>query len=148
MSTGTKTSTRSANGSTASAMALRPTAFEVQSQTNPAVTYRVQLPDCDCKDFRYRRANPPAVVTRIEDLFCKHLVQGFRVAGWQLPAEPLIGLSEDEAFELLIRLHVGRHAADDVLAAARTFRSSRAAVGESVLVLSFDRVQQLFTVQL
>jgi len=74
--TDTRTRPRTA---TTTPMAVRPTAFKVRSETKPDIVYNVQLPDCDCPDFSWRRANKP------EDPFCKHLKQALSVSGWQVP---------------------------------------------------------------
>jgi len=73
--------TRSA---TTAPMAIRPTAFKVNSESQPGVVYDVQLPDCTCPDFSYRKANRP------EDPFCKHIRQAMSVAGWQVPGSGVI----------------------------------------------------------
>lgn len=66
---------------TTTPMAIRPTSFVVNSESKPGATYRVQLLDCECPDFTYRKANRP------EDPFCKHIKQAMSVAGWQVPGD-------------------------------------------------------------
>ena len=77
-------------------MYLRPTAFEVASESKPNVTYRVQLPDCTCLDFRHRRTSNPQAP------FCKHILAAFDQAGWQLPGKATSRLDEATARELLL----------------------------------------------
>jgi hypothetical protein len=79
-------------------MAVLPTAVVVCSESDPAVVYHVQLPYCDCADFRYRRSNPDKYPG---SPFCKHICEAMRrVAGWhrQAPAAPV-----DEVHENLTR---------------------------------------------
>ena len=75
----TQTGRNGTRSATITPMAIRPTAFKVNSESQPGVVYDVQLPGCTCPDFSYRRANKP------EDPFCKHLKQAMSVAGWQVP---------------------------------------------------------------
>jgi len=123
-------------------MILRPTSFEVSSESKPGVTYRVQLPDCDCPDFRYRRTHNP------DSPFCKHLLLAFAQAGWQLP-EKTEGLNYDEAVALLVRKGAGVIAARTAL--TRAFRGGQGLVSfgscESVAVVEKDEDEQ-FTVNL
>jgi len=75
----TQTDRNGTRSATTAPMALRPTSFKVNSASTPGVTYDVQLPDCTCPDFQYRRANTPG------QPFCKHIKQAMSVAGWQVP---------------------------------------------------------------
>jgi hypothetical protein len=105
-------------------LAVRPTSFVVASETDPSRTYHVQLPDCDCDDFRYRRVNKP------EDPFCKHLRRAFAYAGWQLP-ERTAGLTKDEAKSLLLR-----HGAYNVHGITAVLAHARQRIGLHVITLS------------
>lgn len=53
-------------------MAVLATQVVVCSESDPNVTYLVQLPYCPCKDFRYRRSNPEKYP---DSPFCKHIRQ-------------------------------------------------------------------------
>jgi hypothetical protein len=72
-------------------MLVLPTSVVVASESDPAVTYHVQLPYCPCKDYRYRRASNAATVARggtvrAEELLCKHLATAMQtVGGWHSP---------------------------------------------------------------
>lgn len=107
----------------ASAMAIRPTAFEVTSESDPAQVYHVQLATCDCKDFRYRR-------TTLANPFCKHLRRGYEEAGWHLP-EATERLTKDEAKSLLLR-----HGAYNVHSIHAVLTQARQRVGEHGITLS------------
>ena len=85
-------------------MRLRPTAFAVESQSTPGKFYHVQLATCECPDFMHRRGSRKSP-------FCKHLLAGYLMGGWQLPQEWTTGLDSDALVELLRALGVNKHAA-------------------------------------
>jgi len=134
-------------------MALRPTAFEVQSETDPERTYRVQLPDCWCPDFRYRRANPPeGRPARLEDFFCKHLWQAFKAAGWQVPVPrpDYEGLGTTAARKLLMARGAVRDTVDRQLTATGSLggpKRVRLGDGQDATVW-FDRFSGKYGVRL
>jgi hypothetical protein len=124
-------------------MYLRPTAFEVASESKPDVTYRVQLPDCECPDFRYRRANNGQPLARVPSVpagpFCKHLIKAFSVAGWQLP-EKTTQLTLEQALEVLLSHGANAPVARAFLRAAQERNQARQQFpdGTTVLVSFFD----------
>jgi len=60
--------------------AFRTKVIEMVSESDPRRTYNVTLPDCDCPDWRYRKAGT-------KDL-CKHLDAAISsgLGGWIDPA--------------------------------------------------------------
>jgi hypothetical protein len=104
-------------------MSIRPLTFEVTSESDPAQTYHVALPSCECKDFRYRR-------THSRDPFCKHIRAAFDLAGWHLP-EQTTGLTKDEAKSLLLR-----HGAYNVHGITTVLAHARQRIGLHVITLS------------
>ena len=99
----------SANG-TSRAMAVRPVAFDVKSESKPGVTYRVQLAHCDCPDFDNRRGSA-------RNPLCKHIRLAYQAAGWQIPGT--FGLDEATAVELLVDFRVSASAAGAAVRRAR-----------------------------
>lgn len=88
-------------------MAVLPIVVVVRSQTDPGVTYQVQLPYCPCPDFEHRRADTAEALDSgdIDRLFCKHLREGIRrVAGWHRQPEPVgfENISRTELRDLLL----------------------------------------------
>jgi hypothetical protein len=88
-------------------MAVLPVQAVVTSETDPDVTYLVQLPYCPCKDFRYRRAAFLAAGdgSALADLFCKHLRKAVAaVGGWRgraTASEVFEGVSRQRARMLM-----------------------------------------------
>lgn len=123
-------------------MAIRPTEFEVESETKAGVTYTVWLPYCSCPDFRYRRTTPG-------NPFCKHLLRAFELGGWHLP-ERTEGLTSDEVAGLLGRHGVNKHAVAVVIQNARAQGGSAVPVDgyDTLAVITYSRSGGLFTVAL
>jgi hypothetical protein len=123
-------------------MFLRPTAFEVASETRPDVTYRVQLPDCTCPDFKYRKSHKPGT-------FCKHITAAFTAAGWQLPGGT-VRLDEATAAELLVSFGLSQRVADAALGRAQVHVQGSITLppGQGIIVVWYDRNSDTYDVQL
>lgn len=76
---------------------MRPLQVEVQADPNgknPNATYRVQLPHCDCPDFRYRDHADDD-----DPHLCKHILGVWRrTYGWRQPSDV------DEVLRMLAKL--------------------------------------------
>jgi hypothetical protein len=130
--------------STLHEMAVRPTAFEVTSETDPAVVYKVQLPGCECRDFRYRRtANPRSP-------FCKHLLRAFEMAGWQLPASTDTSrLDWEAAADLLTDFGITKRAAEAALGRAQVSTAgSHMSIADGIAVILYSKPADTFDVRL
>lgn len=134
------TQTTQANGTRE--MYLRPTAFEVASETKPNVTYDVTLPNCTCPDFKYRRTHKPGT-------YCKHLVAALASAGWQVPGGNT-RLDETTAAELLYDLGITVTAAEAALRRARGSRQEATVTGlrGDIAVITLDRAAGLYDIEI
>jgi hypothetical protein len=140
-------------------MAVLVTQVVVCSESDPNVTYLVQLPYCPCKDFRYRRSNPEKYP---DSPFCKHIREAMRrVAGWhrQAPAAETAPVSEvatyprltrADALTLLTSAYLSSALADELLGTA--WEVAGPAVSEKitngVVLVKYDSGEERYTVTL
>lgn len=131
--------TTSANGTRA--MAVRPVAFDVHSETHPGRVYRVQLAHCDCPDFDNRRGSA-------RNPLCKHIRLAYQAAGWQVPGT--FGLDEATAVELLVDFRVSASAAGAAVRRAREgLRQGTVGLPDGgIAVIIYRRASDLFDVEL